>query len=153
MQIVIILAAAILGSILIVLLHCTRFGKAIRAVGDDALAAAVVGVRLEKTIAMTVALGSAVAGASGVLMSFETGIEPSMGMAAILKAAIAAIIGGLGKPGGAVAGGLFLGIVENLGVWQVSSGWKDCIAFALLIIFLLLRPRGFCGDTLEATRS
>jgi branched-chain amino acid transport system permease protein len=68
---------------------------------------------------------------------------------AILKGIIAAIIGGIGSIPGAMFGGLFLGIVENLGIWKIQAGWKDCIAFAILIVFLLLRPGGILGIKTE----
>jgi branched-chain amino acid transport system permease protein len=68
-----------------------------------------------------------------------------MGMNAILKGIIASIVGGIGSIPGAMFGGFFLGLAENLGIWKISAGWKDCIAFLILIIFLLLRPGGIFG--------
>ena len=82
------------------------------------------------------------AGAAGILISLETNIEPMMGFSAILKGIIAAIIGGIGSIPGALLGGFLLGIVENLGIWHIPAGWKDTIAFAILIIFLLFKPGG-----------
>jgi branched-chain amino acid transport system permease protein len=82
---------------------------------------------------------------AGVLISLETNIEPTMGMNAILKGIIASIIGGIGSIPGAILGGFFLGIVENLGIWKIQAGWKDTIAFGVLIVFLLLRPGGILG--------
>jgi branched-chain amino acid transport system permease protein len=120
----------------------TKLGKAMRAVADDPMAASIVGINPERIILWAIALGSALAGAAGILISLETNIEPTMGMNAILKGIIASIIGGIGSIPGAVFGGLFLGIAENLGIWKISAGWKDCIAFVILIIFLLLRPSG-----------
>ena len=72
-----------------------------------------------------------------------------MGFSAILKGIIASIIGGIGSIPGAVAGGFFLGIAENLGIWKIPAGWKDSIAFAILIVFLLLRPGGIWGIKTE----
>ena len=123
----------------------TKLGKAMRAVADDPLAASVVGINLERIILAAFAIGSVLAGAAGILISLETNIEPTMGMNAILKGIIASIIGGIGSIPGAMFGGLFLGIAENLGIWKISAGWKDCIAFAILIIFLLFRPGGIMG--------
>ena len=123
----------------------TKLGKAMRAVADDPLAASIVGINPERIILAAFAIGSALAGAAGILISLETNIEPTMGMNAILKGIIASIIGGIGSIPGAMFGGLFLGIAENLGIWKISSGWKDCIAFVILIVFLLVRPGGIMG--------
>jgi len=123
----------------------TKLGKAMRAVADDPLAASVVGINPERIILAAFAIGSALAGAAGILISLETNIEPTMGMNAILKGIIASIIGGIGSIPGAMFGGLFLGIAENLGIWKISAAWKDCIAFVILIVFLLVRPGGIMG--------
>jgi len=113
-----------------------------RAVADDPVGASVVGIYPEKTILTAFAVGSAAAGMAGILISLETNIEPTMGFSAILKGIIASIIGGIGSIPGAMLGGFFLGIVENLGIWKIQAGWKDTIAFAALIVFLLFRPGG-----------
>jgi len=123
----------------------TKLGKAMRAVADDPLAASIVGINPERIILAAFAIGSALAGAAGILISLETNIKPTMGMNAILKGIIASIIGGIGSIPGAMFGGLFLGIAENLGIWKISAGWKDCIAFVILIVFLLVRPGGIMG--------
>lgn len=123
----------------------TKIGKSVLAVADDPLGASVSGINSEKVILYTFGIGSTLAGMAGVLISLETNIEPTMGMNAILKGIIASIIGGIGSIPGAVLGGFFLGIVENLCIWKIQSGWKDTIAFAVLIIFLLFRPQGILG--------
>lgn len=123
----------------------TKLGKAMRAVSDDPVAANVVGINPEKTILLSFAIGSALAGAAGTLIALETNIEPTMGFSAILKGIIASIVGGIGSIPGAMFGGFFLGVAENLGIAWIPSGWKDAIAFAILIIFLLIRPRGILG--------
>lgn len=131
----------ILGQVI----HKSKIGKSILAVADDPLGASVSGINPEKVILYAFGIGSALAGMAGVLVSLETNIEPTMGMNAILKGIIASIIGGIGSIPGAVLGGFFLGIVENLGIWKIQSGWKDTIAFAVLIVFLLFRPQGILG--------
>ncbi|MEE8186740.1 MAG: branched-chain amino acid ABC transporter permease [Nitrososphaerales archaeon] len=127
----------------------TKLGKAMRAVSDDPVASSVVGIDPERTILAAFAIGSVVAGVAGILISYETSIEPTMGFTAILKGIIASIVGGIGSIPGAVAGGFFLGLAENLGIWKIQAGWKDAIAFAILIVFLLVRPGGIMGIRTE----
>ncbi len=148
-QILILAALIILMIFLWLFIQKTKLGKAMRAVADDPMAANVVGINPERIILTSFAIGSALAGAAGILISFETNIEPTMGFSALLKGIIASIIGGIGSIPGAVLGGFFLGLAENLGIWKISAGWKDCIAFGILIIFLLLRPWGILGNKTE----
>jgi len=145
-QITILLVSLVCLIGLWVFIQKTRLGKAMRAVSDDPIAANVVGINPEKIILFSFAIGSALAGLAGILISFETNIEPTMGFNAILKGIIASIVGGIGSIPGAVLGGFFLGLAENLGVWKIQAGWKDAIAFAILIIFLLIRPWGILGN-------
>lgn len=144
-QILILVVSVLLSVVLWLFIQRAKLGKAMRAVSDDPLAASVVGIYPEKTIFASFAIGSALAGAAGILISLETNIEPTMGFNAILKGIIASIIGGIGSIPGAVIGGFFLGIAENLGIWKIPASWKDSIAFAILIVFLLLRPGGIWG--------
>lgn len=144
-QILIIIISLILFLLTWLLIQKTKLGKAIRAVSDDPIGARVIGINSEKIIMAAFAIGSALAGVAGILISFETNIEPTMGLSTILKGIIASIVGGIGNIPGALFGGLFLGLAENLGIWKIQAGWKDTIAFAILIIFLLLRPTGIMG--------
>jgi len=148
-QIIILVVGCLLSLALFWFIKYTKIGKAMRAVADDPMAANVVGINSERIILISFAIGSALAGAAGILISFETNIEPTMGFNAILKGVIASIVGGIGSIPGAVLGGFFLGLAENLGIWKIQAGWKDCIAFAILIIFLLIRPWGFLGTKTE----
>lgn len=148
-QILILVVSCLLSFALFLFIKYTKLGKAMRAVSDDPVAANVVGINPEGIIRTSFAIGSMLAGAAGILVSFETNIEPTMGFSALLKGIIASIIGGIGSIPGAVLGGFFLGLAENLGIWKISAGWKDCIAFVILIIFLLIRPRGFLGTKTE----
>ena len=148
-QIIILVVSIILMILLWLFIRKTKLGKAMRAVSDDPIAANVVGINPEKIILVSFAIGSALAGAAGILISFETNIEPTMGFSALLKGIIASIVGGIGSIPGAVLGGFFLGLAENLGIWKISAGWKDSIAFVILIIFLLIRPWGFLGTKTE----
>lgn len=144
-QITILIVSIVLLLLVWYFIQKTKLGKAMRAVADDPVAANVVGINPERIIIVSFAIGSALAGVAGILISFETNIEPTMGFNAILKGIIASIIGGMGSIPGAVLGGLFLGLAENLGIWKVSAEWKDSIAFGILLVFLLIRPRGILG--------
>ena len=151
-QILIVVVSVLLAGGLWLYIQKTKLGRAMRAVADDPIAASIVGINPEKIIMVVFAIGSALAGAAGILVSLETNITPTMGMDAILKGIIASIIGGIGSIRGALLGGLLLGLAENLGIWQISAGWKDCIAFAILIVFLLIRPNGIMGIKPEGPR-
>lgn len=144
-QILIISVSLVLFLLAWLFIQKTKLGKAIRAVSDDPIGARVVGINSERVIMTALAIGSALAGAAGILISLETNIEPTMGMNAILKGIVASIVGGIGSIPGALLGGLLLGLAENLGIWKIQAGWKDTIAFAVLIIFLLSRPSGIMG--------
>ena len=148
-QILILVVSCTLLAVLWLFIQRTRLGKAMRAVSDDPVAASVVGINPERIILVSFGIGSALAGAAGILISLETNIEPTMGFNAILKGIIASIIGGIGSIPGAMVGGFFLGLAENLGIWKIQAGWKDSIAFLILIVFLLLRPGGIFGVKTE----
>ncbi len=125
-----------------IFLRKTLFGKAVIAISDDEQVAKIVGIHTEKVIGRVFIIGSVIAGAAGILVGFDTGLEPTMGMSLLLKGVIASIIGGIGNVYGGVLGAFLLGFVENFGIWKISGEWKDAIAFGLLIIFLLIRPQG-----------
>jgi branched-chain amino acid transport system permease protein len=144
-QLTILIVSILLMLSLWLFIQKTKLGKAMRAVSDDPLAASVVGINPDKIIIASFAIGSALAGVAGVLISLETNLEPTMGWSAILKGIIASVIGGIGSIPGSMFGGFLLGLAENLGMWKIPSAWKDTISFAILIIFLLVRPRGFFG--------
>jgi len=148
-QILIIGVSLILFILTLLFIQKSKLGKAIRAVSDDPIGARVVGINSEKIILSAFAIGSALAGVAGILISLETNIEPTIGFNAILKGIIASIVGGIGNIPGALFGGLFLGLAENLGIWKIQAAWKDTIAFVILIIFLLIRPSGIMGIKTE----
>ncbi len=131
-------------------IHKTKVGKAMRAVSLDRDAAELMGIDINKTISNTFAIGSALAGAAGVLVGiYYNSINPLMGVAPGLKAFVAAVIGGIGIVPGAVFGGFFLGIIETMISAFGGSLYKDAVAFAILIIVLLLKPNGFFGKNVK----
>jgi len=127
---------------LVLLLKFTLFGKVIKAISDDEEVASIIGINTNKIIGYVFFIGSAIAGLAGILVGFDTGIEPTMGMSLLLKGVIASIIGGVGNVCAGVLGAFLLGFVENFGIWKISGEWKDAIAFAILILFLLFKPQG-----------
>lgn len=128
----------------------TRMGRAMRAVSSDRDAAQLMGVNVNQTISFTFILGSALAGVAGVMYGAMFKINPLMGMQPGLKAFIAAVFGGIGSIPGAMVGGLLLGFIETMVSAYISSAFKDAVAFAILIIVLLVRPHGLLGkDTRE----
>jgi len=126
----------------------TKMGTAMRAVAFNAQAAALMGINIDTIISFTFGLGSALAGAGGILyaMSYPD-IEPLMGVMPGLKAFIAAVLGGIGNIPGAALGGLILGIVETFVGGSAASTYRDAVAFAILILILLFKPSGILGKT------
>jgi len=124
----------------------TRFGRAMRAVSQDADAAALMGINIDSVIRRTFILGGFMAGVAGTLIAFQSVVEPLMGFMPGLKAFVAAVLGGIGSVPGAIIGGLALGIIESLAVWLgVPTGYKDVAAFVILILVLVVRPTGLLG--------
>jgi len=128
------------------IIHRTRIGTAMRAVAQNPRAALLMGINTNRVIAFTFGLGSALAGAGGILYALNyPSIDPLMGVAPGLKAFTAAILGGIGNIPGAALGGLLLGIVETLVAGSALSTYKDAIAFTILLIILFFRPAGLLG--------
>jgi len=129
----------------------TKVGKAMRAVSLDKDAAELMGINVNKIISYTFAMGSALAGAAGVLVGvYYNTINPLMGSGPGLKAFVAAVLGGIGLIPGAVFGGFFLGMTETIVSAYGGSVFKDAVAFAILILVLLVKPNGLLGkDTKE----
>lgn len=136
--------------ILQIILYRSRIGKAIRATAQNKDAASLMGVNINRVIAATFALGSSLGGAAGVLIGmYYNAFYPNMGFIAGLKAFTATVFGGLTSIPGAVLGGLILGVVENLAAAYISSGYRDMIAFIILILVLLIKPSGLFGRNLQ----
>jgi len=126
--------------------HKTKIGRAMRAVSFDADAAKLMGISVNNTISATFAIGSALAGAAGVIFgTYYTKIEPLMGVMPGLKAFVAAVLGGIGIIPGAMVGGLLLGVVEGLVSAAGLSLWRDAAAFVVLILILIFMPQGLFG--------
>ncbi len=123
----------------------TKWGQAMRAIAVDREAASLVGINIPKMVAASFALAGAVGGLAGVLITPVTPISFESGVIMGLKGFAAAILGGYGSFGGALLGGLLLGLLEGLCAYFASSAYKDILAFAILVFVLLLRPQGILG--------
>lgn len=144
-QVITLILSILIMFVLVLVLRYTKFGKAIKAVSDDSEVSEIVGIDTDKIISKVFFIGSAIAGLAGILVGFDTGIQPTMGFSLLLKGVIASIIGGVGNIYGGVLGAFLLGFIENFGIWKISGEWKDAISFGVLIIFLLFRPNGILG--------
>jgi branched-chain amino acid transport system permease protein len=125
----------------------TRTGRAIRAVSQDAETAALMGVSIDRIVTITFLLGGLLAGAAGVLFGYSFGrTRFDIGFLPGIKAFTAAVLGGIGSIRGALAGGLLLGIIENVGAGCFGTQWRDVIAFVVLVGVLMFRPTGIFGE-------
>jgi len=123
----------------------TKLGTAMRAATDNRNLALMIGINIDMVIAIVFAAGSALAAAGGVLIGFEQNLTPTMGVVLGIKAFTAAVVGGIGNIYGAVLGGFAIGLIENIGAWFIPSGYKDAIAFFILLLMLLFKPAGLLG--------
>jgi len=124
----------------------TKIGTAMRALSFNAVAASLMGINIDRVISFTFGLGSALAGAGGILYALNyPSIEPLMGTLPGLKAFVAAVLGGIGNIPGAALGGMVLGVVETFVAGTSWSTYRDAIAFAVLILILLFKPAGLLG--------
>ena len=151
---ILVVSAVMMGGLLLLVYH-TRLGRAMRATAENPRIAALMGVDANRVIALTFAIGAALAAVAGVLVAMNYNIAQfAMGFMPGLKAFTAAVLGGIGNLAGAVVGGLLLGIIESLGAGYIGdltggflgSHYQDIFAFVVLIGVLLLRPSGLLGE-------
>lgn len=150
LQILIIGVSACLMIALEFIVQKTKIGKAMRATSEDYNTAALMGINVNLVISFTFALGSALAAAGGVLVGLLfNAVSFNMGLMAGLKAFAAAVLGGIGSIPGAMLGGLLLGVTEVFGVAAGYSSYRDAIAFAILVLVLLVKPTGLLGRKIQ----
>lgn len=144
--VVTIAVGAIVAVCLLLFIHRTKAGQAMLAVSEDKGAASLMGVNVNATIALTFAIGSALASVAGILLcSAYPSLTPTTGAMPGIKAFVAAVLGGIGSIPGAFIGGILLGILENLSKAYISSKLSDAIVFSVLIVVLLIKPTGILG--------
>ncbi|KAA2261610.1 branched-chain amino acid ABC transporter permease [Solihabitans fulvus] len=154
LQIIIVLASIVLMLIANTFINRTRLGRGVRAVAQDPDTATLMGVNKERVIMLTFLIGGLLAGAAALfyLMKAPTGASYQGGFLLGIKAFTAAVLGGIGNLRGALLGGLILGIVENYGQSVFGGGWRDIVAFVLLVVVLMFRPTGILGESLGKAR-
>jgi branched-chain amino acid transport system permease protein len=152
-QVFIIVIAVLSMIILHLFISRTRYGMAMRAVAENIEIASVLGINTDAVIMLTFAVASALAGIAGVLVGLAyTAVSPFMGINMAVKGLAIMLVGGLGSVYGAMVGGLLLGLVEVLCVAYFASSYRDAVAFGLMIIILLARPRGLFATGMPAER-
>ncbi len=125
----------------------TRTGRALRATAQDPEAAALMGVNIDRIVTITFFIGGLLAGAAGLLFGMAFGrTQWNIGFLPGIKAFTAAVLGGIGSIRGALAGGLILGLMENISAGCFGTQWRDVVAFVLLVGVLMVRPTGIFGD-------
>jgi branched-subunit amino acid ABC-type transport system permease component len=127
-------------------LRYTRFGRAMRAVADNADLARLKGIDPHRMAMVAVALGAGLAGIGGVLLGLDTSIDPLTGYRILLSVFAAAVLGGLGSVPGAVVGALSIGIAEELALLVVPATYRSGIGFVAILLMLTFRPRGLFGE-------
>lgn len=148
-QLLVIVSAVVLMIGLTLLVWRTTIGKAMRATSIDQEAASMMGIDINRVIAFTFFVGSALAGAAGVMYGLVyQNVQPYIGFGAGLKAFTAAVVGGIGNIAGAMLGGMIIGIAESLTIGYLSSTFQDLVVFSVLIVFMLFRPTGIRGTPL-----
>jgi branched-chain amino acid transport system permease protein/neutral amino acid transport system permease protein len=135
---------ALVAAVHLFLVH-TRMGKAMRAMSDDVDLARVTGIDTEKVVIWTWALGGALAGAAGFFLAMDNRLSPNLGWSSLLPIFAAAILGGFGKPYGAVIGGMIIGITSELSTAVMAPAYKPAVAFAVMVIMLIVKPEGLLG--------
>jgi branched-chain amino acid transport system permease protein len=145
LRIITVAAALVLMVVLWFLVNRTRTGKAMRATSFDREAAAMMGIDIDRVIVFTFVLGSALAGAAGVMFALRVPTFAAVGFTIGLKGFTAAVIGGIGSIPGAMVGGLLLGAAESYTAVYWTTAWSDLVVFSILIAFMIFRPQGLLG--------
>jgi branched-chain amino acid transport system permease protein/neutral amino acid transport system permease protein len=147
-QLFIFAAAVALAGAVYVILYRTKLGKAMRAMADNPDLARVAGIDTDRVVVWTWAIGGALVAVAGTMLALQAQLKPELGFTLLLPLFAAAILGGIGSPQGALLGGLFIGIIQesSASLDFLSPGYKFSVAFVVLILILLVRPRGLFGE-------
>jgi len=144
------LGIAILATIgLAIFLRKTLIGMAVRACSEDAEAGSLLGISPNKVNAVAFAIGIGLAGVAGINFATTYSFDPTYGMDIALKALIALTLGGIGSVGGALVGGIIIGVIEAVASFYVGMGWAQCVLFVIFMATLTLRPNGLFGRVVQ----
>jgi len=135
------------AAVVYVILFRTKLGKSMRAYSDNPELALVSGINTDRVITWTWVIGGVLLAVAGVLLALQANLKPELGFELLLPLFAAAILGGLGKPQGAFVGALVVGVCQEVSVAYFSAGYKPAVAFVILILILLIRPRGLFGSS------
>ncbi|UTY33000.1 branched-chain amino acid ABC transporter permease [Treponema putidum] len=145
-QVLILIMTLIIMLVLTFIVTRTRLGKSMRAISQNQVAARLMGININRVITLTFFIGTTVAGISGLMVAmYYQRVDTLMGASVGLKSFAAAVLGGMGSLPGAAIGGLLIGLLETLFAAYISSGYRDIVAFVILILVLLIRPSGLMG--------
>lgn len=144
-QLTIVFGALVLVVLLHLFLHRTKMGKSMRAMSDNMDLARISGINTERVIFWTWIIAAGMAAAGGIFLGLDTRLNPIMGWRILLPVFAATILGGIGNLYGAIVGGLIIGIVQELSTLFISPAYKPAIAFAIMVVMLIFRPRGILG--------
>lgn len=144
-QLTILISAAVLVFALHMFLTHSKVGKAMRAMADNPDLARISGIDTERIVLWTWGIGAALAAAAGIFLGLDTRLLPEMGWFILLPIFAAAILGGIGKPYGAIAGGLIIGVAQELSTLVIDPSYKAAVAFAIMVVVLIVRPTGIFG--------
>jgi branched-subunit amino acid ABC-type transport system permease component len=151
-QILIVVSAIVILTVMGLIIHGTGLGRRVRALAENAHASQALGIKARRINFSVFVIGTVLAAYAGVLVGYETNLQPTMGNAYTIKAFAAMILGGLGNIWGTVIGAYILGVVENMAIgldfggYSLPAGYKDAFAFLIILGVLLVRPQGLFGS-------
>lgn len=145
-EIMIVISSIFVLVLLYLFLQKSRIGKKMQAVTDEPALAETIGISSRKMKAIAIIIASIIAGLAGILIGLEYSFEPMMGTKLMISGFTGAIVGGVSSVLGSVLGAFIVGILENIGIGFLPSGFKDAITYTLLFMFLLIKPKGLFGN-------
>jgi branched-chain amino acid transport system permease protein len=147
-DVLIVIAAVVMLLIADTVVNRTKLGRGIRSVAQDSEVASLMGVHIDRTIALTFVIGGALGGAAGCLFGMQYGVSYQMGFVPGVKAFAAAVLGGIGNLRGAMLGGILIGLVESIAILWIPPSYEDVVSFFVLVAVLMVRPTGILGERL-----